>query len=364
MDSLAIISTHAPRTGSDISIRSTACGCDISTHAPRTGSDLPQQRSAFVRTDFNPRSPHGERRRYFRVFDSHVDFNPRSPHGERRHQQPHQPPEDGDFNPRSPHGERRCLSGCTAAAHPISTHAPRTGSDAVPFPPRHLPNVFQPTLPARGATFQPFPTISVPAFQPTLPARGATPVAHVADYHLRFQPTLPARGATRYQIKPGTARQFQPTLPARGATGILTRLMRAGRDFNPRSPHGERLSLESPDWTRYKISTHAPRTGSDRVAILLQPLLNISTHAPRTGSDGVHSQGRRPHRHFNPRSPHGERRRKTKRGMTLCYFNPRSPHGERPDMPLEFHADLSEFQPTLPARGATPDGSHQGRRNL
>ena len=38
---------------------------------------------AFVR-DFNPRSPHGERRAKRRELATLAHFNPRSPHGERR----------------------------------------------------------------------------------------------------------------------------------------------------------------------------------------------------------------------------------------------------------------------------------------
>ena len=33
---------------------------------------------------------------------------------------------------------------------------------------------------------------------------------------------------------------FQSTLPARGATGNAEEMTAASRDFNPRSPHGER----------------------------------------------------------------------------------------------------------------------------
>ena len=33
----------------------------ISIHAPRTGSDGPPGRTTALRSDFNPRSPHGER---------------------------------------------------------------------------------------------------------------------------------------------------------------------------------------------------------------------------------------------------------------------------------------------------------------
>ena len=37
---------------------------------------------------------------------------------------------------------------------------------------------------------------------------------------------------------------------------------------------------------RLAISIHAPRTGSDADAVLLEKRLGISIHAPRTGSDG------------------------------------------------------------------------------
>ena len=101
------ISTHAPRTGSDYSERDESLFDAISTHAPRTGSDGTSNAALSVSADFNPRSPHGERR---------------TPHGEEGRKCHH-------FNPRSPHGERlyMCLYGRSLSA-------------------------FQPTLPARGAT--------------------------------------------------------------------------------------------------------------------------------------------------------------------------------------------------------------------
>ena len=61
-------------------------------------------------------------------------------------------------------------------------------------------------------------------------------------------------------------------------------------DFNPRSPHGERLtSLEAAERLGL-ISTHAPRTGSDSSASAhTRSGDSISTHAPRTGSDLGHA---------------------------------------------------------------------------
>ena len=58
--------------------------------------------------------------------------------------------------------------------------------------------------------------------------------------------------------------------------------------------------------------------------------IGISIHAPRTGSDHFRHALQADQRHFNPRSPHGER----------PFFSSNL---------LEWHT----FQSTLPARGAT-----------
>ena len=125
-----LISTHAPRTGSDGFEPILLSASAISTHAPRTGSDFMllsiQSRFSWY---FNPRSPHGERRNSKIARLNSLYFNPRSPHGER-----------------------------------LKTHAKQCTH-----------TIFQPTLPARGATGIIHHYFSLPSiFQPTLPARGAT----------------------------------------------------------------------------------------------------------------------------------------------------------------------------------------------
>ena len=144
------ISTHAPRTGSDVVVKVPICRAAISTHAPRTGSDryhffrrlsnvisthAPRTGSDardFGHLDFDAISTHAPRtgsdvEEYHRRM-LYLHFNPRSPHGERPSRRPcwMRP---RDFNPRSPHGERP-----DAAFH------------------AQLAHLFQPTLPARGAT--------------------------------------------------------------------------------------------------------------------------------------------------------------------------------------------------------------------
>ena len=56
--------------------------------------------------------------------------------------------------------------------------------------------------------------------------------------------------------------------------------------------------------------------------------------------------------YFNPRSPHGERHGRAEHGDDLSDFNPRSPHGERRGQ-NRAGVCFAQFQPTLPARGAT-----------
>ena len=125
----------------------------ISTHAPRTGSDWVSPFESRSASNFNPRSPHGERRVYASNVatrnefqptlpargatlqsviydDGDYDFNPRSPHGERRSDDPTFTP-SADFNPRSPHGERQGRGRRKPSGSRISTHAPRTGSDLI-----------------------------------------------------------------------------------------------------------------------------------------------------------------------------------------------------------------------------------------
>ena len=146
----------------------------------------------------------------------------------------------------------------------ISTHAPRTGSDEGHLNRvglRLLISTHAPRTGSDGSRRRPC-GLSTP-FQPTLPARGATINSQILLTLTTFQPTLPARGATDTAADHQRCKAaFQPTLPARGAT-------RRHKNAQPAR----------------NISTHAPRTGSDVGNSHHINLMHISTHAPRTGSD-------------------------------------------------------------------------------
>ena len=167
-----------------------------------------------------------------------------------------------------------------------------------------------------------------------------------------FQSTLPARGATADNTGGGKACLFQSTLPARGATCPACTRRWTPDHFNPRSPHGERPTWCSSKLCTAEISIHAPRTGSDAVAHGWSHGRKISIHAPRTGSDwdapgrGVRSAVISIHAPrtgsdasrvalvascagFQSTLPaRGATRRRRAYDRCKRYFNPRSPHGE------------------------------------
>mgnify|MGYP000796445240 CR=1 FL=1 len=170
-------------------------------------------------------------------------FNPRSPHGERRFPRMPLPIILLNFNPRSPHGERqRAVS--TGVASDVHFN-PRS-----PHGERHRP--------VRHRSFR--LRISIHA-----PRTGSDAAAAAClSWTLYFNPRSP-HGERRFWRNGGRGRgRFQSTLPARGAT----------RDGDG----GDLMEV---------ISIHAPRTGSDSIAVKRSPSEGISIHAPRTGSDEV-----------------------------------------------------------------------------
>ena len=195
------------------------------------------------------------------------DFNPRSPHGERPIKGLDPRKRIDDFNPRSPHGERLTVSAASQADSLISIHAPRTGSDCRRRQNRQHNNHFNPRSP-----------------------HGERRIQHnLLLIHAAISIHAPRTGSDlSHAFFTCFAILFQSTLPARGATTCADVKRCNHQDFNPRSPHGERL----------------------RSLMGLPLSAAISIHAPRTGSDRSKRTRERKTKDFNPRSPHGERHRK------------------------------------------------------
>ena len=236
---------------------------------------------------------------------------------------------------------------------PISIHAPREGSDSARRVSGCRQSDFNPRSP-RGER-PPSPVSShwrETPFQSTLPARGATQLFSVLLSVCNISIHAPREGSDAVLRRHACdGKHFNPRSP-RGERRVITNVKDRGWNFNPRSPRGERpiettndivinpISIHAPregsdpsPWVAQsaaRISIHAPREGSDRVAYVSSKFLKISIHAPREGSDHRRRPRRQPRKYFNPRSPRGERH----------IIDQRDAH-------------KAEFQSTLPARGAT-----------
>ena len=347
----------------------------ISIHAPRMGSDRFGRRHRPVGGHFNPRSPDGERQNRKRRSNQMKDFNPRSPDGE-RHGLPcgevasrfisiHTPRMGSDlwtstwrcpsnhFNPRSPDGERpspqyrsfrpaaisihapRMGSDCklpgSGGACTISIHAPRMGSDYCGITCTSRRAYFNPRSPDGERLIKKLEPASLGKFQSTLPGWGATFGGAAGAFHGHISIHAPRMGSD-WNARAGncTPPRFQSTLPGWGATRRPFRSVWR-RNFNPRSPDGERQDAVDATTAEQSISIHAPRMGSDAPFEHLHGRRSISIHAPRMGSDFPMSTISSIVCDFNPRSPDGERPAYRMRfEVHPNDFNPRSPDGERP----------------------------------
>ena len=148
---------------------------------------------------------------------------------------------------------------------------------------------------------------------PAAPAAAPTPAPAAAPKAEDIATSLLAALENRTQrVEKSVAKSFSEQYglshtPLAGNDRQYRTPYQATRNFNPRSPCGERRHTTTPRTTR-KISIHAPLAGSD-------------------GPCYIHTAARSD---FNPRSPCGERR-------LLEVFNRAS----------------QRFQSTLPLRGAT-----------
>ena len=126
----------------------------------------------------------------------------------------------GNFNPLSPHGERHGLAILERAS-----------------------GAFQSTLPAWGETEEnkEFDWEEY-QFQSTLPAWGETKFGSLPFPAMPFQSTLPAWGETLSGGQSGRADTISIHSPRMGRDRMLEDMERiSDANFNPLSPHGERL---------------------------------------------------------------------------------------------------------------------------
>ena len=236
----------------------------ISIHAPREGSDSKAVNISRPCLNFNPRSPRGERLIIGMFLSIVVKFQSTLPaRGATTSSVVSTQP--GTISIHAPReGSDPSLSTSSLASLDISIHAPREGSDLIILVRNMAKQIFQSTLPARGATQSSYTFVHPDFISIHAPREGSDcrlqiPPAYAGDFNPRsprgerlrqnrgyhqqskFQSTLPARGATFSHDSAREARaQFQSTLPARGATCPFFESSPRHTYFNPRSPRGER----------------------------------------------------------------------------------------------------------------------------
>ena len=347
----------------------------ISTHAPRVGSDIANTPIGQQWLDFNPRSPRGERPGADAAPGRGLYFNPRSPRGERRGC-------DGDhaacggFQPTLPAwGATRVSLLRDTLRRNFNPRSPR-GERPGPDNPIVREGVFQPTLPAWGATRPTGSWARNPFISTHAPRVGSDPSgASCCPGYRYFNPRSP-RGERHLEVEPVVHVVVISThAPRVGSDFLWFYFAHMRLYFNPRSPRGKRQKDRRTGLNVSRISTHAPRVGSDtpgryawEFASIFQPTLPawgatqahrlalplryISTHAPRVGSDATHLG----YVIFFKISTHAPRVGSDKFSHFVpCLFpnfNPRSPRGERLKT-VQITVDAYQFQPTLPAWGAT-----------
>ncbi len=125
-----------------------------------------------------------------------------------------------NFNPRSPHRERQSI--CIAVG---------AGRD-----------YFNPRSPHRERQLCAFHGGHSPLFQSTLPSQGATAIHRQRFGRRAFQSTLPSQGATGQKTVDIFPLRISIHAPLTGSDAVPGIVPACPSDFNPRSPHRERLS--------------------------------------------------------------------------------------------------------------------------
>ena len=167
----------------------------ISIHAPRGGSDGHSLFGGVCATYFNPRSPWGERPSPFAPWAVMPLFQSTLPVG-----------------------GATAVDIITRGVPDISIHAPRGGSDNTVRDGKGRTTDFNPRSPWGER----------PGEEPIEPAKGL------------FQSTLPVGGATHQRHQENLRRSISIHAPRGGSDGSWLKAYSACKNFNPRSPWGER----------------------------------------------------------------------------------------------------------------------------
>ena len=103
--------------------------------------------------------------------------------------------------------------------------------------------------------------------------------------HKNFNPRSPRGERPANSVKPLTSAVFQSTLPSRGATGNHEPENVMFNNFNPRSPRGERPPSRIACALTFPFQSTLPSRGATGVLTEQLRYAQIPIHAPLAGSD-------------------------------------------------------------------------------
>ena len=122
----------------------------------------------------------------------------------------------------------------------ISIHAPRTGSDPEKHQRRTSRRRFQSTLPARGATRKPPAAHQPPEISIHAPRTGSDTDGDAQAPPRKISIHAPRTGSDPAAHQPPEEAEISIHAPRTGSDDVAKGRKRPRKDFNPRSPHGER----------------------------------------------------------------------------------------------------------------------------
>ncbi len=168
------ISIHAPRAGSDKGSTLDAMPLFISIHAPRAGSDYYRRLHKAMPSNFNPRSPCGERRYSWMYIWQFCIISIHAPRAGSDGSIHYMGVFEVDISIHAPRAgsDKQDVRGWARSV--ISIHAPRAGSDRLLSYDLFALGHFNPRSPCGERPDTPTRSPAFSAFQSTLPVRGAT----------------------------------------------------------------------------------------------------------------------------------------------------------------------------------------------
>ena len=212
-----------------------------------------------------------------------------------------------------------------------------------------------------------FLILLVVVFQSTLPARGATKHEPPKKQEQPISIHAPRTGSDQQSIDYFTALLISIHAPRTGSDALSETGRYQAGDFNPRSPHGERLGFTSLLLSYAYFNPRSPHGERHEPGGDCGAFHGISIHAPRTGSDIPSATRAFGTSRFQSTLPaRGATRRSVQLGGQLPHFNPRSPHGERPLRQLRRpgHGTISIHAPRTGSDGTRPAAPMSARISI